>query len=247
MGMGFQLKIFRAFILAFAAFTLLQSSTSHAQYMMRGEVKKISGPEYKQSFFDTLSISDFKLYMSSTEAEAIIKRDGWKGGWDNAPELPETIETVGYPYTQGKDTSVDLYRYRRSDDGTFRIYAIEFIRRFDQDQSLSILTQKLIEKYGDPTNTEISKKLILLQYSPNRTMRDNERCKTSQMKGPQCMAYVAWAKGPKFTIKITSRAIEMTLEDQTEALNHQSNILARKNLGKEILKRETTKELNLDF
>jgi len=142
---------------------------------------------------------------------------------------------------------VDLYRYRRSDDGTFRIYAIEFIRRFDQDQSLSILTQKLIEKYGDPTNTEISKKLILLQYSPNRTMRDNERCKTSQMKGPQCMAYVAWAKGPKFTIKITSRAIEMTLEDQTEALNHQSNILARKNLGKEILKRETTKELNLDF
>ncbi|OIN87668.1 MAG: hypothetical protein AUJ12_00745 [Alphaproteobacteria bacterium CG1_02_46_17] len=246
--MGFQLKIFQAFILAFAAFTCLQVSTSHAQYMMQGETKKISGPEYKQSFFDTLSISDFKLYMSSTEAQTIIARDGWQGGWDKAPELPDTIETIGYPYTQGKDTSVALYRYRRSDDGTFRIYAIEFIRRFDQDQSVQILTQKLIEKYGDPTNTEISKKLILLQYSPNRTMRDNDRCDSrSQMHKPQCMAYVAWAKGPKFTIKITSRAIEMTLEDQTEALNHQSNILARKNLGKEILKRETTKELNLDF
>ncbi len=247
MSTRLHLKIFLAFILSFAAFSCLQILPSHAQYMTKGETKKFAGPEYNQKFFDQLSISDFKLYMPSTDAEKIVTRDGWKGGWDNAP-LPETIETVGYPFKQGKDTTITLYRYRRSDDDTFRIYALEFVKRFDQDQSVQILTQKLIEKYGEPTNAEISRQSTILQYSPDRTMRNNELCKTQyQMQKAQCMSYVAWAKGPKLTIKVTAKSIELTLEDQTEALNHQANIIARKNLGKMQSEQETTRELNLDF
>ncbi|HRK98676.1 MAG: hypothetical protein KDJ26_07420 [Alphaproteobacteria bacterium] len=210
---------------------------------------KTDGPEYKNKFFEVLSIADFKLHMPEEEAISIIAKDGWTGGWSRSGSIPpETIETTGFPFKQGKDDSITLYRYRTFDTNILKIYAIEYTRKFDQNQNVQTLTTKLIEKYGEPTNTELSNLKVVLQYSPDNKMKYNQNCISEYQRNQiQCLSYVNWLKGPKFTITVLPRSIEMVLEDEGEALNHQTNIRTRQNIDLNTLEKDTSEGIDLDF
>lgn len=234
-------------LLTIALTTVL--ATGPAISANRQKIMIDSGAEYKKGFFEQQTISDFKLGMTQEEAQEVVARDNWKGGWvSSGREPPETIEVGSAPFRQGTDTQITLFRYRTSDTNQIKIYAIEFIRKFDRDQSLEILTQKLLDKYGPPTNAEITPDEVILEYSPDKTMKNNRKCQLAyQEKLKECAGYIAWKKGPKFRIKVKLHAIEMTLEDQSDALLSQTSIIAKKNALKAQSARDASRDVNLDF
>lgn len=211
--------------------------------------QSVAGPEYNFKHFQTLSIAGFKLHMSTTEANEIIVKDQWKGGWlSSSATSPATIETTAYPFRKGTNNSITLYRYRRSDDNSLHIYAIDFEMGFDQDQDIKILTEKLIEKYGTPTNISTSGSDVILQYSPDNTMFENQECQYSYKRNPlDCKAYVNWKLGPKMTIQVSPKLIEINLEDQKEALIHKNNIETRERVYNNQQQQDTTEDIDLDF
>lgn len=203
------------------------------------------GQEYTGAYFDKLTLSDFRLGMTQQEAHAIIARDGWQGGWEEM-NGPETIEQGSIPFLKGRDSTVTLYRYRTADTNEIKIYTITYVKRFTQDQSLDILTAKLIEKYGAPTNLDIKPREIVLQYSPDKDMNENHRCERDSNR-IECAKFIEWKTGPKLSISVTPRMIELTLEDQTEALRNRDVIKTKRNALENDIKREGSKQVDLDF
>lgn len=238
-------------ILALALMTTFGSSPENAN--ARGNFfsrsQSIAGPEYNFKHFENLSLADFKLQMSVSEATEIIARDHWKGGWfQSDTPAPKTIETTTFPFKKDNNSSIALYRYRRSDDNGLYIYAIDFELDFEEDQDIKILTGKLIEKYGPPTNTATDDGNIILQYSPNSKMYEEQECKYSYKQNPLgCKDYINWRIGPKMTIKVSTNSIIISLEDQKEALLHKNNIETKEKVYNNQNQENNAEDLDLDF
>lgn len=233
------------FTMLLACAALTASLPANAQFSSFG-AKKLTGMEYKDSYFSNMSISGFKLDMLELEAWEVINKDGWKGGWEKTPTPPATIETGTISFTRGDET-IALYRYRRSDDDSIHVYTIDLTVSFDKKQDLQVLSKKLIEKYGPPTNAEVTQSQVLFQYSPDKTMRDNNLCRYGQQNKLKCAPYVSWLKGPKMTITIKPQSINIVLEDQSNALRHQANIEAKERIKNQAIDRDETKDLELNF
>ena len=208
-----------------------------------------AGPEYNFDYFKDMSIAEFKLMMTEEEVRETVKREGWSGGWvDNNIPPPETIETTGYTFKKGTDQIISLYRYKTADDDSYKIYAIEFAKKFPANQNMDILVQRLLEKYGEPTNIKRDGANIVFEYSPDNKMSGVRDCQSiSQQKQPKCFLYVTWLKGPRMTIKISRKGLEMVLENENEALTSQTTINARKGIFVEQMKKRAAENFNLDF
>ncbi|MDY0028970.1 MAG: hypothetical protein RBR86_03405 [Pseudobdellovibrionaceae bacterium] len=224
-------------------------SPSIANGLNLRNIGNYAGPEYNFDYFNDMSIADFKLMMTEAEVREIIKRDGWTGGWVDTPvSPPETIETTGYTFKKGLDQAISLYRYKTADDDSYKIYAIEFAKKFPASQDMSIITQRLFERYGEPTNIKRDGVNIVFEYSPDNKMSGVRDCQTvSQQKQPKCFLYVSWLKGPRMTIKIGNKGLEMVLENENEALTSQTTLNARKGIFVEQLKKREAENFNLDF
>ncbi|MCB1559210.1 MAG: hypothetical protein KDJ50_09845 [Alphaproteobacteria bacterium] len=214
-----------------------------------GHFANYLGPEYKQGYFEDATIADFHLLMTADDAIKILSENGWRGGWleNNTPE-PETIETFGHAFRRGADTTISLYRYKTSDTKETKIYAIEYTQKFDRIQDIDILAQKIMDKYGDPTNITREGMYTVFLYSQDNKMMNMKDCASAYKQNqPKCFLYTTWLKSPKLTAKISPKSIELTLENEGEALLHQEIINARKGSFIEHQRKEESENLEMGF
>src|ERR1035437_10291541 len=106
-----------------------------------------AGQIYSPEQITGLSVADLKIGMSAVDAEHIVSGAAYEGSLAATFEEKTAAQWIKF------DRALFLFRFIDA-AGTTRLWRIRFGQKFDVPQSIDVLKQKVIEKYGEPSEID---------------------------------------------------------------------------------------------
>jgi hypothetical protein len=106
-----------------------------------------AGQIYSPEQITGLSVADLKIGMPAVEAEHIVSGAAYEGSFAATIEEKTAAQWIKF------DRAIFLFRFIDA-AGTTRLWRIRFGQKFDVPQSIDVLKQKVIQKYGEPSEID---------------------------------------------------------------------------------------------
>ncbi len=208
----------------------------------KDKVKKEEAPSYTVEDLSEMTVDGFHLHMSEEDAKAFAAQEGWSEGWRTDVKIGE-MESYTHSFKQD-NKMLTMYRYGTLEEGA-KVFYIEFVRYYDEEQNPEVMAEKLIEKYGAPTKKSVNNKGARLRYMTASRVDMEKRCPPTSRK-VQCRGAGGVAT-VEAEINVSPKQIEVILRDEKTARNVQVAAKKQKKQREDELRRQNSEKEELDF